>query len=157
MYSDEDVVTVGAEYAYQEDGYRDREVYPFLLFGAPALVPAAVPVSRQDPAAFSSFYLARHYAGAFVLLPGPGAWNDTTFTLSVLGNLSDRSFVARLDHSVLALTYLRVETFVAAHVGRRGGELRLGIDLPPEVAALGGPASLPAPAVDVGLALRVTL
>ena len=34
-------------------------------------------------------------------------------------------FVARLDHSVLALTYLRVETFVAGHFGRRGGGLPL--------------------------------
>jgi hypothetical protein len=161
-YSDEDVVTVGAEYFYQEDGYAGRDRYVFLALGAPALTaPLGDPdasVSRQEPGAFTSFYLGRHYAGAFALLAAPGSWNDTTVTLSVLGNLSDRSFVARLDHSVLALTYLRVETFVAAHFGRRGGEFRLALDLPPEVeAALGGGSAGGAPGVDVGVALRVSL
>jgi hypothetical protein len=158
-YSDEDALTVGAEYFYQASGYDDPRVYPFLLFGAPSLVPAPALVVRQDPAAFTPFYLGRHYAGAFLLLPAPGRWNDTTFTLSILGNLSDKSFVARLDHSVLALTYLRVETFVAGHLGTRGGEFRFALDLPPEIAgSLGtGRFGIEAPVLDVGVALRVSL
>lgn len=161
-YSDEDAVTVGAEWFWQEAGYADRDVYPFLAFGAPALTaPLTEPdvsLVQQEPAAFTSFHLGRHYAGAFVALPAPGSWNDSTFTLSVLGNLSDRSCVVRLDHSVLALTYLRVETFVAGHLGRRGGEFRLDLSLSPELEAFAPPGLLPGtPIVDVGIALRVSL
>ncbi|HEY6001262.1 MAG TPA: hypothetical protein VIV57_00225 [Anaeromyxobacter sp.] len=163
-YSDEDAVTVGAEYFFQDAGYEDPHVYPFLFFGAPLLQvspgpPPTASLVRQDPAAFTSFHLGRHYAGAFVLLPSPGSWNDTSFTLSVLANLSDKSAVIRLDHSVLVLTYLRVETFVQGHVGAHGGEFRFAFDVPPEIAsALGAqPFGVKAPVVDVGLALRVSL
>jgi hypothetical protein len=157
-YSDQDSVTVGAEYFFQDSGYTDPHVYPFLFFGAPALGPTGF--ARQDPSAFTSFHLGRHYAGAFVDLPSPGSWNDTTFTLSALGNLSDKSGVIRLDHSVLVLTYLRVETFVQGHVGAKGGEFRLGFtyDLPPLAAPLGiSSIAVKAPVVDAGIALRVSL
>lgn len=159
-YSDEDTVTVGAEWFYNDAGYDDAHVYPFLLAGAPAS--ATLPIVQRDPGAFRPFYLGKQYAGAFVLLPAPGTWNDTSFTLSVLGNLSDRSFVARLDHSLLALTYLRVETFVSGSFGTKGGEFRLGFDVngsdlsgdPADTATL---VSLPAPVLQAGIALRITL
>ena len=143
-YSDEDVLTLGAEYAWERNGYTDRSLYPWLIL-------------QGD---FTPFRLGRHYAGAFALLAAPGSWNDTTFTLSTLGNLSDRSFVTRLDWSVLVLTYLRVEAFGAAHYGRDGGELRLGIDVPPLEIGNGQvtPAvRIGAPTVDLGVALRVAL
>lgn len=161
-YSDEDTVTVGAEYSFDDAGYDSKDVYPFLLAGAPELTgdPAA-PFRQRDPLAFRPFYLGRHYAGAFVLLPSPGSWNDTTLTLSVLGNLSDGSYVARLDHAVLALTYLRVESFVAASFGARGGEFRLGLDVPLSAVAPGLPAdqviSVAPPVLQLGVALRVAL
>ncbi|WP_242338862.1 MULTISPECIES: hypothetical protein [Anaeromyxobacter] len=161
-YSDEDTVTLGAEYSFDDAGYDSKDVYPFLLAGAPELTgdPSA-PLRQRDPTAFRPFYLGRHYAGAFVLLPSPGTWNDTTFTVSVLGNLSDRSFVARLDHALLALTYLRVESFVAASFGARGGEFRLGVDVPLSDVAPGLPPdvtiSVPPPVVQLGVALRVSL
>ena len=161
-YSDEDTVTLGAEYSFDDAGYTSKDIYPFLLAGAPELTgnPAA-PIRQRDPTAFRPFYLGRHYAGAFVLLPSPGRWNDTTFTLSVLGNLSDGSYVARLDHAVLALTYLRVESFAAVSFGARGGEFRLGFDLPLSEVAPGLPAdqaiSIPPPVLQLGIALRVAL
>ena len=148
-YSDEDAVTLGAEYFYNDAGYTDKAVYPYLLVGL------------QDPTAFQPFYLGKHYGGLYLSLPKPGRWNDTNLTLSVLGNLSDRSFVARLDHSVLVLTYLSVETYVAGHFGPKGSEFRFA--LPASVAAFaatqGGGESIPtgAPLVDVGIALRVKL
>ncbi|MGC3997102.1 MAG: hypothetical protein QM767_06105 [Anaeromyxobacter sp.] len=144
-YSDEDAVTVGAEYFYNAAGYEDAGVYPTLLTSA---------ALSQDASGFQPFYLGQHYLGLYVLLPSPGPWNDTTFTLSVIGNLSDRSTIVRLDHSVLALTYLRVETYVAGHLGQKGGEFRFA--LPPEIAAA---ADLPsgAPVIDVGVAARINL
>jgi hypothetical protein len=153
-YSDEDVLTVGAEYFYDDTGYEDADAYPFLL-AVPSLFP-------DEPSPFSPFYLGRHQAALFATLPAPGRWNDTTFTASVLGNLSDRSLVVRLDHSVLALTYLRVETFVAGHLGARGGVYRFALDpsllgaVPAEAREALGPIDRP-PIVDVGVALRVSL
>ena len=160
-YSDEDAVTFGVEWFWQQSGYTDPSEYAFLASGAPACAtptcppfPSAV-LYRQDPSAFTSFYLGRQYAAAFASLPNPGSWNDTTFTLSVLGNLSDRSFIARLDHSVLVLTYLRVETFAAVHMGHAGGEFRLDLATP----FLAVPAGIVTqkPLLDLGVALRVSL
>jgi hypothetical protein len=163
-YSDEDSLSVGAEYFYNELGYDDRSIYPFLLTGAPAFGADAngnLTAVQQDPAAFQPFYLGKHYAALNLYLPRPGHWNDTSIIVSGIGNLSDKSYVARLDVSVLVLTYMTVETFVAGHFGQKGGEFRLVV--PPEFAALAaaqtGSASFPtgAPVVDMGVALRVSL
>ena len=155
-YSDDDTVLFGAEWFWQEAGYEDEAIYPILLAGVPTLVPGSNPpaLTQQDPNAFRPFYMGKQYAGAFASLPAPGSWNDTTFTLSVLGNLSDRSFVARLDHSLLALTYLRVETYLSASFGNRGGEFRFAYELDQPGFA---PVSIPAPVLQAGVAIRVAL
>lgn len=141
---DEDTVTVGAEYFHDRNGYDDAKLYPLLLLQG----------------AFRPFYVGRNYAGAFVLLPGPGSWDRATFTGSLLGNVSDGSYVARLDLALVVLTYLRFEAFVAGHGGSEGGEFRLGLDVPPQ--DLGGGVVTPrvrigAPLFDAGIALRVAL
>jgi hypothetical protein len=143
-YSDEDSFEVGAEYFYNHTGYQDTSIYPWLILNG----------------AFTPFYLGRHYAGAYLFLPNPGSWNQTTFILSALVNASDRSWLLRLDHSVLLLTYLRLETFAQGHLGTSSGEFRLGISVAPQ--DLGGGLTTPtvnvAPArFDVGVALRVSL
>ncbi len=141
-YSDEDTFTVGAEYFYQANGYGGPELYPLLLAAG----------------AFTPFYLGRHYAGAYLVLPRPGAWDLHTFTLSAIANLSDRSALVRLDWAVTLLTYLQLEAFAQAHLGRAGGELRLGLDLPANLGGLATPAvKLGAPVADAGIALRVSL
>ncbi len=154
-YTDEDAVTVALEYAWDRTGYDDATIYPYLL-AVPFLFPG-------EPSPFSTFQLSRHQAGIFVLLPAPGRWNDTTFGFSALASLSDGSAVVRLDHSVLALTWLRVETYVAGHVGTRGGAYRFALDvdpadlagvpLPPGV----GRVVVPPSVLDLGVALRVDL
>lgn len=162
-YSDEDSVSLGAEYFFDDGGYDGPRIYPVLLAAAAtASTPtfdgafAGTTAPIRNPFAgqanpFTPFYLGRHYGAVFASLPRPGSWNDTTFTLTVLGNLSDQSFVARLDHSVLVLTYLRVETYVAGHFGNPHGEFRLGLDLP----SLG--IRFPPQVLDAGVALRVSL
>jgi hypothetical protein len=155
-YSDQDSLTIGAEYAYDAAGYGSADVYPLLLAlphlpGTPDVRPAFLP-----------FYLARQYLGLYLALPKPGAWNNTTFTLSALASLTDGSGVVRLDHSVLLNTYLTLETFVAGHVGHEGGEFRFGGTIPPQ--NLGGvppvyTSAIPVapPVLDLGVALRVKL
>ena len=163
-YSDQDSLIVGAEYFYNQLGYDDRSVYPFLLLGAPTCT--TVPcqpdsIVQQDAKAYQPFYVGKHYAAVNLYLPQPGRWNDTTLILSVLGNLSDRSYLARLDASVLALTYMTVETFVAGHFGQKGGEFRLALpsDLAGLAASQSSSSSFPtgAPIVDVGVAVRLSL
>jgi hypothetical protein len=155
-YSDQDSLTIGGEYSYDAAGYASAEIYPFLL-----ALPKLPGTPDQRPA-FLPFYLARQYLGLYLYLPAPGHWNDTTFTLSALGSLTDGSGLVRLDHWVMLNTYLRLETFLAGHVGSVGGEFRFGGTIPPQ--NLGGtpPVYSPTipirpPVLDLGVALRVVL
>jgi hypothetical protein len=132
-YGGNDTVVFGSEYFYNGLGYDTPAVYPGLIFPRPL----------SEPATF--FYLGRHYGALFVSLPSPGSWNDTTFSLSTLANLSDRTAITRFDLSHLILTYLRVEAFAALHYGPRPGEFRLAI---PDLAR-------PPALIDLGIALRV--
>jgi hypothetical protein len=136
QYADKDVFTLGAEYFYNGLGYNDTQAY-----GAIAILPYVEPVA--EPATF--FYLGRHYAAVYATAPAPYSWDNTTFTLSTLGNLSDRSGITRLDYSLILLTHLRFEAFAAVHWGKQGGEFRIKF----------GPTS--APLLDLGVGLRVSI
>jgi hypothetical protein len=137
-YSDEDTLTVGAEYFYNQAGYDDPAAYPY-VYGWGGFVP---------------LYLGRHYLALSLLLPKPGSWNDTTITLTGIANLSDHSGLVRLDWSTTFLTWLRLELYAQGHLGHLGGELRFGGTF--QIAGLPA-ATVPAPAVDAGVALRVAL
>jgi hypothetical protein len=140
-YSDEDTLTLGAEYFYNSLGYSDPAIYPWLIFNLD----------------YNPFYTGRNQLGAYLLLPRPGRWNDTTFILSTLANLSDRTFITRLDYSVLLLTYLRLEAFAAFHYGQEGGVFRFALALPAWPPYTTAPVSYPPPVADFGVALRLTL
>jgi hypothetical protein len=154
QYADKDTFTVGAEYFYNGLGYDDPKAYPGVLF-----LPHATPLS--NPATF--FYLGRHYLGVYATAPAPYSWDNTTFTLSTLANLSDKSGLTRLDYSLVVLTHLRFEAYGAVHWGQRNGEFRFGID----GSALGNSIEpvqnlanqlTTAPALfDLGVGLRVAL
>ena len=138
-YGDSDAVVVGAEYFYNDAGYDDPSLYPWLAIQGD-LVP---------------FYVGRHYVGAFAFIAAPGSWNDTTFALTGLGNLSDRTGVVRFQATQRALAHLWVEPYVMGHLGEPGGELAFTLDLP---AFAGQPAiSVPRPYVDVGIWIRVEM
>ena len=137
-YNDNDLFTVGAEYFYNQLGYNDRHIYPALI---------AETIANPELPMATFFYLGRHYAALSLSLPAPYSWNYTTFTLSTLGNLSDGSYVSRLDYAVTFLTHLTFQAFVALHFGQEGGELRFHYVSPV--------ATVPTPLVDVGVALRL--
>jgi hypothetical protein len=146
------VFTIGAEYFYNGFGYTNSkvwEVYPGLI------LPRSN--SLNNPA--SSFYIGQHYAALYLLLPSPFSLDLHSFTLSTLGNLSDRSFITRLDYWYTLLTHLRFEAFAAAHYGRRTGEFRFGFE-PPTINGFNLGASLPSQApllFDLGLGLRLSI
>lgn len=143
-YNDNDTFTVGGEYFYNSLGYGSPSAYPGLV------LPHST--SLNDSANF--FYLGRHYGAVFVTFPAPFKLDTHTFTLSTLGNLSDRSFITRLDYSLVVLTHLRFEAFVSARYGNENGEFRFGVSH----LNLGGYDFSRSPALmDLGVALRAAL
>ena len=145
QYNDNDMFTLGVEYFYNPLGYDNARRLP----GAG---PAARRTPLREPASF--FYLGRHYGALFVSVPAPYSWDYTTFTLSTLGNLSDRSFISRLDYALVLLTHLRFEAYAAVRYGAEEGEFRFGIK---DLKIAGIPFSSPAGVFDLGVALRVSL
>lgn len=142
QYNDQDTVILGGEYFYNQAGYASAELYPFLVLNG----------------AFRPLYLGQHYFGAYALASGPFSLNDTSLTLSTLGNLSDRSFLTRFDVQQVVLNWVTVNAFASVHYGNRG-EFKLGIDIPP-IPAIPGLAdgfSLADDFFDVGVALRMEL
>lgn len=158
-YNDNDIFTIGAEYFYNQPGYSDTSLYPGLLF------------NQSGTPMLNFFYTGRQYAALFASFPMPYSWNLSTFTLSTLGNLTDGSFISRLDFSYTLLTHLSLETFIGVHYGSENGEFRLGFDVPAQYrirqpAPTDGSAPIcdyippfhRAPAlIDVGVALRMKL
>ncbi len=143
-YNDNDMFTVGAEYFYNGLGYASPTAYPGLV------LPHST--SLNDSANF--FYLGRQYAALYITFPAPYSLDNHTFTLSTLGNLSDRSFITRFDYSLIALTHLRFEAFASAHYGNANGEFRFGVSH----LNLGGlDFNLPPALFDLGLALRIAI
>ncbi len=140
-YNENDVLRLGAEYFYNADGYDQISLYPALFING----------------AFQPFLVGKHYVGAYVLALGPGSWDNTSFTLSVLGNLSDMSYIARLNYGVRVLSFLSVEAFGAYHFGTLGGEFRLGLDQTLLIDGRPIPFKLDAPLFDLGVGLRINL
>jgi len=151
-YSEEDSLSVGAEYFYNGAGYDDTDLYPWLFLSGN----------------FSPLYLGKHYAALYASAAAPGSWNDTTLIASLLSNVSDGSFLSRFDYRVRLLTFLDVNAFVAWHFGSRG-EMHFGLDLPkvdfPDGAPPGVPpalvkaledgVNLAPPLVDVGVGAQL--
>jgi len=109
-YADNDTFTVGVEYFYNAFGYKDPAYYSGVLW------PHTQPL--QNAASF--FYLGQHYGALFITFPAPFKLDLHTFTLSTLGNLSDRSFTSRFDYSLVLLTHLRFDAYAAVAYGARG-------------------------------------
>lgn len=138
-YMDINVLTFGAEYFYNSVGYDDKRLYPWLL----------------AQGAFTPFYAGQHYLGLYGMLTAPASWRNLSMVLSNVGNLSDRSFVARLDVSVIVLTHLRIEAYTAFHYGHKGGEFRFTMDVPATETTPA--ASIATPLAEVGLGLRINI
>jgi hypothetical protein len=137
-YNDNDMFTVGVEYFYNQPGYSDTSLYPGIL------------INSNNTSLLNFFYTGRQYGAVFASFPQPYSWNLTTFTLSTLSNITDQSYISRLDYSYTLLTHISLEAFAGVHYGHTSGEFRFGIDLPgiPKVDPL---------LVDLGVALRLKL
>jgi len=139
-YDDLHTLTIGAEYFYNSLGYSDPAIYPWLIYN-----------QQFDP-----FYVGRNQVGLYVLLPKPFKWYDTTFIFSTLANLTDTTFISRIDYSVLLLTYLRLEAYASVHYGVPGGAFRFALNVPSSAFFPQG-VNIPPTVADFGLALRLSL
>jgi hypothetical protein len=109
-YSEDDAVTVGVEAFYNQAGYNDgRFLISELAFGG-----------------YVPLYNGKFYGAAYISLPAPGQWNLSSFTLSMLGNLSDGSYQARIDFSQTVLTYITFNLYCSTFIGTPG-ELNLSL------------------------------
>jgi hypothetical protein len=129
-YSEFDDVIIGIEYFYNQAGYEDSKLLNWVLLSGD----------------FQPFYHGQHYAGMYVSFPNPGDLADTTFSFSGITNLSDLSFVSRLDFQIKLLTYLDFEAFASINYGRIG-EFRLRVEVPAAPGVPGLDAGLEIPAV----------
>jgi hypothetical protein len=151
VYNNDDLFILGGEGFWNPDQWMAESqysgAYASMLTGQPTAAP------------FRPFYLGRYYGAIYAAAPGPGSWDDVSFTFTTLGNLTDRSFVSRFDTSVQVLTYLTVQAYVQGHYGRKGGEFRFGFDSLTLDTGSGAPLEVPVAypyqLLDVGLNLRV--
>lgn len=141
-YNDEDSVILGAEYFYNDAGYDDPDLYPWLLLNG----------------TFVPFYTAQHYGSVFALLQGPGQWDQTRFLATVIGNLSDNSYVGRLDYGVRFLNYIDLSVFTTWHFGSQGEfHFEVDYDAIPGVPGLENGLKIPAPLVEAGVWLSLSI
>jgi hypothetical protein len=138
-------ITLGAEYFYNTGSFGPSQ-YPNLIFQG----------------AYQPFYLGRNYLAVSAVLTDTTA--KTTWVLTNIGNLTDVSFITRLDFLVTMLSYLQVEAFAAVDYGHLGGEFRLGFDIPNVPINTGSTPPtvntnlvVHAPILQLGLGLRLAL
>ena len=137
-------ITVGAEYFYNRASFTAPQ-YPNLIFQG----------------AYQPFYLGRNYLSVSATLLDTTA--KTTWVLTNIGNLTDVSFITRVDFLVTVLSYLQVESFIAVDYGHLGGEFRFGVNIPSVPVNVGGGTQVStklvvnAPIVQLGLGLRLAL
>jgi len=139
-------ITFGAEYFFNSASYTRDEYLPLLIVGG-----------------FQPFYVGKHYLALNGTLVDTTA--KTTWSLTGIGNLSDGTYLARLDFVVTVLSYLSVESYVAGHFGRTGGEMRLGFPRQ-DLASVPGVSGIPAGSdfgplnatiLDFGVGLRLSM
>jgi hypothetical protein len=137
-------ITLGAEYFFNSASFKPAN-YPNLIFQG----------------AYQPFYLGRNYLTISATLTDTTA--KTTWVLTNIGNLTDVSFITRVDLLVTVLSYLQVEAFTAVDYGHLGGEFRLAFDILNLPINAGGTEPVPihvvvhAPIVQLGLGLRLAI
>lgn len=131
-YSDLGTAYLGGEFFYNDAGYADAELYPWLAY------------NNQ----FTPFYLGKMYGSAYLYLPGAARLSDHSLTLSWIGNLSDHTHAARVDYRVTALTRLQVSASVNTYFGGNG-ELHFSTSIP-------GIVEVKAPVMDATLGALLT-
>jgi hypothetical protein len=123
-YNSDNSVTVGGEYFFNQLGYDTRDLELYSL------------ITGQSP----SLYGGSHYAAAYINLPNPGNWTETSFYLNGIKNLSDKTSVIRLTGSWLLYKDAEIQGFVGECQGDYG---ELCFRVPESFKALGALPGIP--------------
>ncbi|MBX7100468.1 MAG: hypothetical protein K1X89_22310 [Myxococcaceae bacterium] len=108
---------LGLEAFYNSSGYTDSRIIPWLTLNGD----------------YTPFYFGQIYAAAYASLSLSEPY-PISLGLNTIGNLNDRSFVARVDFSWRFFNALGVELFAEVPFGREGGEFRLNYRFPDQLA-----------------------
>ena len=140
--NDKDTITLGVEYFYNQWGYNDPTLYPWLFMNS----------------AFRPLYLGKHYLATTAVLPQPGSLTNTTVILSSLVNLSDQSGLARLDIRTKIDTFIQLSFYTTAYFGKLG-EFNFSISIPatPHIPLLAAGFDIPSPIFDAGIGLSLNI
>ncbi|MGF1508748.1 MAG: hypothetical protein ACFB9M_04510 [Myxococcota bacterium] len=131
------LLVIGAEYFFNQAGYSDKSLYPFLLVGSAfgTALGGASEVAAQAgfenvlpappealPTGFPQFQVSRHYVGAYASWISPGSWDDTTISTALLADLDgeESSGTVTLTVGQSILTFLGIQAFVNLTFGGRG-------------------------------------
>jgi hypothetical protein len=133
--------SVGLEYFYNEAGAESYGLYPILQY-----------LGEYQP-----FYLGKHYAALYLSAEGLDSGKHSSYRFSTLTNISDGSYVSRLDFSWLLLEYLTFGAYGSYHYGREGGEFNFALESPAffDGSRFIAPIHIPAQPFDCGLSLRL--
>lgn len=141
---DERALTFGGEGFYNSFGYDDATILPWLMLQGTYL----------------PFYAGKLYAAAYASFDSSSLLRTSNVTLTGLSNLSDHSYLLRLDVSTQVLTALTVEAFASTPLGQEGGEFRFGGTFPsfqlPDGTSVAG-AQVATPVFEVGLGFRLKI
>ena len=134
--------TFGGEYFYNELGIDDGGMIPVLVYQG-----------RYTP-----FYVAKHYAALYLSAEGPDSGNKTSYNLSTLANLVDKSAVSRLDFNWLLLDYLSFGAHASINYGGQGGEFNFSLHTPALSDGYSSiaPVDIPGSSGEAGVSLRVS-
>lgn len=132
LYSESDHWSVELEYFYNGLGYKKRDL-------------EFVALAKGDAA---PLYAGQHYGGLMFALPNPGSLQDTSFYVSSLMNLSDKSGLVRLSTQMKFYKEILLELWGTSSFGETG-EFRFKLPEGMTAASVQGPGGEPIPAVAV--------
>lgn len=104
MYSDNDNMTLGLEGFWNEMGYDSRLLEFYSLIQNESKV----------------LYAGKQYVASYARLSAPGTWDDTTFILNAMQNISDKTALIRLTSTYMFYEQITLEAYVSRCLGEYG-------------------------------------
>lgn len=116
--NDDDTIYVGAEYFHNPAGFATADDAVSSITTA---IASAVIAGNTNPSIpFNFFYMGQDYASLFAFAMGPGSWDDTNITVSVVSNLSDGTGISQLIIMQRVHTDLSLEFLAGLNFGEKG-------------------------------------
>jgi hypothetical protein len=109
-YADNDTMAFSFEYFRNGLGYTSTADYPYVIVAG----------------GYEAFRLSQQYGLLMFYLPKPGNWNNVTFSVFNIFNLTDFSATSRINVLFQLLDELQFEVAFGGHYGNGNGEFMYG-------------------------------